>query len=167
MANQFGGNPGTCISWANGLTSVLLARIAVAAAELYRTAWEREFARWIATIDQNRGPLGCIGFDLDEIPWGTATEFPDRRRFVLEAVVHAASSEVAYHLPYYPNPDREEVHRELLREYALMLHHFDPDLSTHPPATEWKYFYPPADVMCRRHHLFCHADGCMVCPDAT
>ena len=60
MANQFAGNPGTCISWANGLTSVLLARIAVAAAELYQSEWEREFARWVATIDQNRGPLGCI-----------------------------------------------------------------------------------------------------------
>jgi hypothetical protein len=165
MANQFAGNPGTCISWANGLTSVMLARVTVAAAELARTDWEDQFARWIATIDQNRGPLGCVGFDLDELPWGTAAEFPDRRRFVVEAVVHAASTEVAHRLPYYPNPAREDLHRELLREYALMAHHFDPSLSPNTPATDWPYLFPPSDVMCRRHHLFCHSGGCMVCSD--
>lgn len=165
MANQFGGNPGECISWSNGLTGVLLARIAVAAAELYQTDWEYEFARWIATIDQNRGPLGCVGFDLADLPWGTAAEFPDRRRFVVEAVVHAASREVAYRLPYYPNPDREDMHRECLRQFALMVHHYNPTRADGPPATGWPYLFPPTAVLCERHRLFRHEQGCMVCPD--
>lgn len=166
MANQFGGNPGTSISWANGLTTVLLARIAVAATELYQTDWEREFARWIATIDQNRGPLGCVGFDLTDIPWGNPTVLIDHKRFVVDAVVHAASMEVAHRLPYYPNPMREDLHRECLRGFALMVYHFDPGLSPNPPAEGWPYLFPQSDVVCRRHHLFCHAEGCMVCPDA-
>jgi hypothetical protein len=164
VANQFGGMPGEYVSWSNGLTSVLLARIAVAAAELYHTDWEYEFARWIATIDQNRGPLGCVGFDLHDLPWGSSALLPERRRFVVEVVVHAASREVAYRLPYYPNPEREEAHRECLREYALMVHRFAP-----PPeatfSTQWPYLFPPNDVLCRFHRLFCHANGCMVCAD--
>lgn len=165
MANQFGGNPGEWISWANGLTTVLLARISVAAAELYQSEWEREFARWIATIDQNRGPLGCVGFDLDELPWGSESEFVDQKRFVVEAVVHAASTEVAYRLPYYPNPYREDLHRECLRKYALLVLHFDPTLCQRPRADNLPYLFPPSDILCLRHRLFCHAEGCMVCPD--
>ncbi len=164
MANQFGGMPGEWVSWSNGLTSVLLARIAVAAAELYQTDWEYEFARWIATIDQNRGPLGCVGFDLDALPWGEATARAARRRFVVEAVVHAASREVAHRLPYYPNPDREDAHRECLRRFALMAHHFDPPPEATFPAT-WPYLFPPGDALCRSHRLFCHSGGCMVCAD--
>jgi hypothetical protein len=167
MANQFGGNPGVCISWSNGLTGVLIARIAVAAAELYQNDWEFEFARWIATVDQNRGPLGCVGFDLTDIPWGAENELLSRKKFVVEVVVHAASREVACRLPYYPNPDREEFHRECLREFALMVHHFEPALATSPPSSSWHYLFLPSEVFCRRHRLFCHAGGCMVCPDDT
>jgi hypothetical protein len=165
VANQFMGNPGEIISWANGLTCVLLARIAVAAAELFRTEWECEFARWVATIDQNRGPLGCVGFDLIELPWGTPDESADRKQFVLEAVVHAASREVAERLPYYPNPEREDAHRECLRQFALMVHHFDPSRWDEPVGRAWPYLFPPSDEMCPRHRLFRHAEGCMVCPD--
>jgi hypothetical protein len=166
MANEFGGNPGESISWANGLTSVLLARIAIAAAELYESDWEREFARWIATIDQNRGPPGCVGFDLCKIPWGTADELPNHKRFVVDAVVHGASREVAYRLPYYPNPKKEELHRECLREFALMVHHYDPASFGEKWAGSWNYLFPPRDMVCVRHRLFCHAEGCMVCPDS-
>ena len=167
MANQFGGNPGEYISWSNGLTGVLLARIAVAAAELYQTDWEYEFARWIATIDQNCGPLGCVGFDLADIPWGTLAQFPDRKRFVVEVVVHAASREVAYRLPYYPNPDREDIHRECLRQFALMVHHFDPSRIDCLPASAWPYLFSPTAMLCERHRLFRHELGCMVCPDES
>jgi hypothetical protein len=166
VANQFAGNPGERVSWSNGLTSVLLARIAVAAAELYETEWQRDFARFVATHDQNRGPLGCVGFDLIDIPWGESdAEYAANKRFVMEAVVHAASREVAYRLPYYPNPGREDAHRECLRRYALLVHHFDRNTFPRPWATDWTYLFPPAEVVCTRHRLFCHAAGCMVCPD--
>jgi hypothetical protein len=166
MANQFGGNPGVSISWANGLTAVLLARVAVAAVALARADWERGFARWIATADQAWRGIGCVGFDLDELPWGAATDFADRRRFVVEVVTHAASTEVAHRLPYYPNPDREDDHRELLLEYATMVRHFDPALSPHPPAADWPYSADPSDVLCPHHHLYRHQWGCMVCADS-
>ncbi len=74
MANQFTGNPGEVVSWSNALTTVLLARIAVAAAELHETDWQRDFARFVATYDQDRGPLGCVSFDLSDIPWGESDE---------------------------------------------------------------------------------------------
>lgn len=164
MANQFGGNPGERISWANGLTSVLFAWIAVAAAELHQTEWQREFARWVATVDQNHLPLGCVGFDLIDIPWGEEG-YCVNKQFVLEAVVHAASREVAYRLPYYPNPGREDVHRECLRAFALMAHHFDRAFIPRPWADAWPYRLPPGDVVCVRHRVFCHHLGCVVCPD--
>ena len=167
MANQFRGNPDEIISWPNGLTCVLLARIAVAAAELYQTDWQRNFARFVATYDQNRGPIGCVGFDLSEIPWGESEEeYTTNKRFVVEAVVHAASREVAPRLPYYPNPEREAAHRECLRAFALLVHLFDRNRWPEPRPVGWNWFFPPADVVCVRHRLFCHAYGCMVCPDA-
>ena len=105
MANTFTGNPDEHISWSNGLTTVMLARIAVAAAELYRSEWHRDFAMWVATRDQVHTGLGCVGFDLIRLPWGDSPEeFAANRQFVVEAVVHAASREVALRLPYYPNP---------------------------------------------------------------
>ncbi len=166
MANQFLGNPDEMVSWANGLTSVLLARVAVAAAELCETDWQRDFARSVATYDQNRGPLGCVSFDLIDIPWGASDdEYEANKRFVLEAVVHAASDEVANRLPYYPNPAREEAHRESLRAFALLVYHFDRTRFAQPWATAWSYLFPPADVICVRHRMFCHAGGCMACPD--
>ncbi len=166
VANEFRGNPGECVSWSNGLTTVLLARLAVAAAELCESNWQYEFARWIATYDQNRGPLGCVNFDLIDIPWGeTQEEFAVNQRFVVEVAVYAASQEVAYRLPYYPNPDREDFHRESLRAFALMVHHFDRSLFSEPLPTEWKYHFAPTDFVCVQHRLFCHAEGCMVCPD--
>src|ERR1044071_5465232 len=105
MANQFLGNPGENISWSNGATTVLLARIAVAAAELYRDDWEYELARWVATLDHNAGLTGIVGFDLIDIPWGSTDEsFEQHRKFVAEVVVHAACAEGTRNLPYYPNP---------------------------------------------------------------
>lgn len=166
MANQFLGNPGECISWANGLTTVLLARIAVAAAELCVTPWQGEFAKWVATVDQNRGPLGCVGFDLSDIPWGESEQvYEANKRFVVDACVHAASNEVALRLPYYPNPDREEYHSESLRTFALMVQHFDRTLWNEPRPAMWGYLFPPTDELCPRHGLFRHGQGCMVCMD--
>jgi hypothetical protein len=83
----------------------------------------------------------------------------------VEAVVHAASNEVASRLPYYPNPEREPLHRECLREFALLIHRFDRTLWNEPRPTGWKWFFPPSDVTCVRHRMFCHSYGCMVCPD--
>ena len=161
------GNPGEMLSWANGLTGVLLARIAVAAAELHATEWQRDFARFVATYDQNRGPPGCVSFDLIDIPWGEGDEeYAPNKQFVVEAVVHSASREIALRLPYYPHPEREDLHRECLRRYALLVHHFDRALFPQPWPVMWPYLFPPADVVCLRHRLFCHAAGCMVCPDA-
>ncbi len=166
MANQFQGNPDETVSWSNGLTCVLLARIAVAAAELCETEWQLKFARFVATYDQNRGPLGCVSFDLIDIPWGGSDEeYASNKKFVLEVVVHAASREIAHRLPYYPNPEREDAHREFLRRYALLVHHFDRARFPQPWANTWRYFFPPAADVCVRHGLFCHAGGCMVCPD--
>lgn len=166
MANEFGGNLGESIAWRNGLTSVLLARIAVAAAEMYSTDWECEFARWIATVDQTRGAPGFVGFDLEEIPWGEPPEAEARKQFVVEVVVHAASREIAYRLPYYPNPLQEDLHRECLRTFALMVHHFDLARRPEPRPESWPYLFRPTDAMCVRHRVFCHELGCMVCPDA-
>jgi hypothetical protein len=168
VVNQFMGNPDERVSWSNGLTTVLLARIAVAAAELYETDWQRDFARFVATYDQDRGSLRCVNFDLSEIPWGERDEeYAANKRFVMEAVVHAASTEVAYRLPYYPNAHREALHRECLRKFALMVYHFDRALWPDNQPTEWKWFFPPSDVMCASHRLFCHVYGCMVCPDTV
>jgi hypothetical protein len=55
------------IRMSNGLTSVFVSVLALAASELAETDRPRGFAVWFASHDQLYG-LGMVGFDTSELP---------------------------------------------------------------------------------------------------
>jgi hypothetical protein len=83
-----------CIWMSNGLTSLFVSVLTLAASELAETDRQREFAAWFASHDQGWWGLGAVGGDISKLPWSLDT-FAVDREFVLR-VIHAAKTRTGW-----------------------------------------------------------------------
>ncbi|MER7793540.1 hypothetical protein [Streptomyces sp. NPDC097640] len=89
MGNVFGGFGGGSggLSLSNGGTDVFLDVLTLAVSDLARDAWDFRFAALLALQDQSVMGRGAVGFDLEEIDWGTApAERARAKGFVVRVV---------------------------------------------------------------------------------
>ena len=62
----------------NGLTSVVISTLVLAASALAQTDRQRELAVWFASHDQGVFGLGMVGLDVSDLPWRADTFEADR-----------------------------------------------------------------------------------------
>jgi hypothetical protein len=149
-----------CIRMSNGLTSVFVSVLALAASELAETDRQREFAAWFASHDQGVLGLGTVDFDMSELPWSSDT-FAVDRGFVLQ-VIHAAKRTGWERLGYEP---REEWMQHCLDQFRVMAEAFSIEHAAGSEVAAWTYGRPMQLVLCPVHQVYQHEHGCVLCND--
>ncbi|MGY0059807.1 hypothetical protein ACWY4P_25230 [Streptomyces sp. LZ34] len=121
MGNVFRGG-GDGLSLSNGGTDVFVDVLTLAVSDLARDAWDHRFAALLTLQDQNVMGRGAVGFDLEEIDWGsTPAERARAKGFVVRAVDLALRRHRWDELGYEP-PFAEGY----LRRFKAMVEAFDP-----------------------------------------
>jgi hypothetical protein len=145
----------------NGLTSVFVSVLTLAASELAETDRQRECAAWFASHDQSVFGLGTVGFDMSELPW-SLDAFASDRGFVLR-VIHAAKARVGWErLGYEPH---EEWVQHCLDQFRAMVEAFAIEYAAGSEAAVWPCGRPKRLVLCPVHRVYQHEQGCVLCSD--
>ncbi|MFY1828324.1 hypothetical protein ACN47A_20540 [Myxococcus fulvus] len=145
----------------NGLTSVFLDVLALAASRHARTPWELRLAQWLVEHDPERCGLGVVGFDVSELGWSLES-FEAQRRFLLQLVDAALAKEGWERLPFQPLESSLFPALSQFRERVARL----PRQDIQVEEGTWIPEDPPAWGLCEVHHVHLHALGCILCNDA-
>ncbi|MEI5680122.1 MULTISPECIES: hypothetical protein [unclassified Mesorhizobium] len=144
----------------NGLTSVFIDVLALAASSLASTARECQIAAWIASKDQGVYGPGTVGFDIADIPW-EAENFTDHRAFLIRSIAAAKSKVDWDRLGYEPN---EAWLMPCLDEFRVLLAEFRPDdisasasMIGLAPSSQFEF------ERCSVHGIVQHTFGCPLC----
>ncbi len=135
----------------NGLTSVFVSVLSLAASTLAETDHQRELAIWIASRDQAVYGLGLVGFDIAELPW-SKSNFAEDRAFLLK-VIEAAKAKVGWeHLEYSPN---EAMLFNCLDHFAEMISTFSIEHALVKEGRIWPFGGKPESFrLCTKHHVY-------------
>ena len=145
----------------NGLTSVVISVLSLAASRLAETEHQKELAAWIGSRDQGVFGSGVVGFDVSEIPW-SLRGYPEDRAFVLRAI-EAARAKVGWEvLTYEP---REDWLMESLDHLSRIVGAFSSEHITESERGSWPWGKPEQLTLCEKHKVFQHIAGCVVCND--
>lgn len=151
------------IKMPNGLTSVSVTVLSLAASALATTDRHRTFAVWIASRDQMVG-VGCVGFDISEMPW-SPDSIQEDKYFILRSIAAAKEKTGWERLDYQP---REDWLMPCLDKFANMIEQFDIAHAVQDKARIWRLGgLPPEHVLCPIHRVYEHAYGCPVCHDGS
>ncbi|MEW9515434.1 hypothetical protein [Streptomyces tubercidicus] len=160
MGNVFGGGKQS-LYLSNGGTEVFIDVLMLAVSDLASDRWDYRFAALLTQQDQNVMGRGAVGFDLQDIAWGTTPqERAEAKGFVLRATALALSrhrwSELGYDPPFAQN---------YLRQFKAMVESFVPTDHTHLtgdfPTPEER-----AMASCSLHRILSalpHWNGCLLC----
>lgn len=148
----------------NGIAGALLARVAAVAGHLADLDWEIKFAKFLGIQDQTICGSGCIGFDLDQLPWSTRqAEFERQRRFAIETTRFAAEIWCGKLTRASTDAFEEEKQSGWLRELADLIAGFEISKVAGSIPREWDFWLDPTDKRCPEHGAFKHAHGCLIC----
>lgn len=150
------------VQMSNGLTSVFVSVLLLAASTLAQTDRQREFAVWFASHDQNVFGLGVVGFDVNELPW-RAEAFETDRDFVLGAIEAAKAKTGWVRLGYLL---REDWVLDCLENFQRLVASFDIRDAGTNSETNWSFGDRPLSfTLCAEHAVYCHSAGCILCND--
>jgi hypothetical protein len=154
--------PGTApVRMSNGLTSVLLDVLCLAACRHAASDWEKRLAYFLVQHDQSRIGLGMADLDVAQFGW-TAANFEDEKRFVV-AVVDAALTKSGWaRLGFEPRLDSIIPTLEKLREMVVA---FPASAIVGPDVHTWKPEELPTKGECEVHGVYLHELGCILCND--
>lgn len=153
--------PPTFVQMSNGLTSVVIAVLAMATAAEATTPSQRMLAGAIASRDQSFLGGGVAGFSLCKLPWDRST-FEEDRDFLVRACARAAAGQDWSLLDYEP---RHDWTTDRLVGIAALLEALEPTDVVDPPEWLWRLMCEVPVEMCETHHVFLHREGCVVCND--
>jgi len=150
------------VRMSNGMTSVFIAVLSLAASDLAQTDRHRELAVSLASHDQGVFGIGCVNFDVSELPWSRET-FTADRAFLLD-VINAAQGKAGWErLGYEPN---EWSARSRLAELAALIRALRVEDALAGPRHVWRYTDPPVQfALCPTHKVYLHSGGCVLCND--
>ena len=149
------------LEMSNGLTSVFVSTLSLAASRLARTAGEQVMAAWFGSRDQGVFGTGVVGFDIADMPW-SADDFPGDRAFVLRAIAAAGARLGWEALGYEPRADWLTAS---LDHFARMAEAFSPEHIAGSEGRTWPWGRPEQSTRCPKHQVFQHVAGCVVCND--
>lgn len=81
------------LQWRNGRTFVVFSVLIINGSRLAKTRREAEFVLWLAQREQDVFGLGCVGFDLGDLPW-SLDNFEGEKKFLLK-VIESAKEELS------------------------------------------------------------------------
>jgi hypothetical protein len=145
----------------NGLTSVVISLLALNGSALAATDAEKELVVWLASHDQNCFGIGAVGFDLSDIPW-TTERFEAEKSFLLNVIRRAKSKQDWVLLRYEP---REDWVYDCLEMLHQMISHFFKEYINPRSALNWQVKKPATFIVCQKHGVLHHLNGCVVCND--
>lgn len=152
----------TGVQMNNGLTSVFVSVLALAASSLATTDRQRLFAVWFASRDQGVFGGGMVGFDVSELPWSEA-DFEADKDFVVR-VIEAAQARTGWQRLDY-QPHQEWVQQSLEGFYTLIAV-FEITHACHSLAQIWPFGQPNSPFeQCPLHQVYLHEYGCVICND--
>ena len=146
----------------NGLTSVFVSVLAIAASALASNDRERLIAVWLASHDQGVFGRGVVDFDISEMPWAH-DHFLKEKAFVLE-VIGAGLSRLGWNkLGYSPQEESVFACLDEFRNMISVLSQEHVDTFAEP---NWPCGGPPNEFkLCERHSAYLHSGGCVLCND--
>ena len=145
----------------NGLTSVVIALLALSGSALAATDAEKDIVVWLASRDQHIFGLGAVDFDLSDIPW-TAEQFEAEKSFLLKVIRRAQSKQDWGMLEYEP---REDWAIDSLETLYRMVSHFFQEYIDPDSALNWQTEKPTMYSVCQKHGVLHHRSGCVICND--
>ncbi|MGW5120853.1 hypothetical protein ACWEQ8_36260 [Streptomyces noursei] len=160
MGNVFrGGDQRLYLS--NGGTEVFIDVLMLAVSDLADDVWDYRFAALLTLQDQNVMGRGAVGFDLQDIEWGSTPRDRTRSKdFVLRATTLALTSHRWSELGYAP-----AFARDYLNQFKAMVESFVPADDTHLVGD-----FPGPDeramASCTQHRILSalpHWEGCFLC----
>ena len=123
------------IRMSNGLTSVFVSVLSLAASSLAESDWQRQLAVWFASNDQSLTGRGTVSFDIGELPWSRET-FVGDRAFVLR-VIEAAKAKAGWErLGYEPSEERLQP---CLDQFRAMVEAFVAEHASSEETTSWPF----------------------------
>ncbi|WP_405752463.1 hypothetical protein OHA19_32205 [Streptomyces sp. NBC_00012] len=162
MGNTFHGG-GRSLSMSNGGTDVFVDVLVLAVSDLAESVWQYRFATLLTLQDQGAMGRGVVGFDLEEIDWGSSTdERATAKDFILRVIDLALRRHRWDELGYEP-PFAEGY----LRQYREMVVTFDP-AGAERQSGRFPFPGPEEAAMasCVRHRVLCapaYWDACVFC----
>jgi len=149
------------LEMSNGLTSVFVSVVSLAASRLAQTPNEQVMAAWFGSRDQGAYGSGVVGFDVGDMPW-SSSGFPGNRGFVLRTIA-AAKTRVGWDaLGYEPRADWLAAS---LDHFAGMVEAFSPEDIAGSKSRSWPWGMPERLSLCAKHKVFQHVAGCVICND--
>ncbi|MFI9046080.1 hypothetical protein [Streptomyces sp. NPDC053427] len=160
MGNVFGGGKQS-LYLSNSGTEVFIDVLMLAVSDLASDEWDYRFAALLTLQDQNVMGRGAVGFELQDIAWGTTPrERAEAKGFVLRATALALSRhrwcELGYDPPFAQN---------YLCQFKAMVESFVPTDGAHLaggfPTPEER-----AMASCSQHRILSalpHWNGCFRC----
>ncbi|MFF4694330.1 hypothetical protein [Streptomyces chattanoogensis] len=160
MGNVFGGGE-LSLYLSNGGTEGFIDVLMLAVSDLADDVWDYRFAGLLTLQDQNVMGRGAVGFDLQDIAWGTTPRERARSKdFVLRATALALSchrwSELGYDPPFA---------HDYLHQFKAMVESFVPADVAHLFGD-----FPGPDegamASCSQHRILSalpHWEGCFLC----
>ncbi|WP_336054771.1 hypothetical protein [Streptomyces sp. CA2R101] len=160
MGNVFGGGEQR-LYLSNGGTEVFIDVLMLAVSDLADDVWDYRFAALLTLQDQNVMGRGAVGFDLQDIAWGSTPRGRARSKdFVLRATTLALTRHRWSELEYAP-----AFARDYLNQFKAMVESFVPTHDTHLVGD---FPGPDARAMasCSQHRILSalpHWEGCFLC----
>lgn len=146
------------VQMSNGLTSVFIAVLSLAASSLAKSDRQRELAVWLAGHDQGVFGIGMVGFDIADLPWHSSAD----RDFLLAAVRAAKAKTGWERMDYVPREDWVFDRLDHFRELILA---FDLSHASRDAESSWNDARPASFEACSKHDVYLHSGGCVVCND--
>ena len=149
------------IRMTNGLTSVFISVLCLAASALAVRDHERARAASLAEHDQGLHGVGTVSFDVSDLPWLSDSLVEDQD--FLRRVVAAARARTGWEkLGYMP---REAPLQSCLEQFGALVDAFViasvrgglPEVQPRTDPKRW--------VLCPVHQVYEHEDGCVLCHD--
>ena len=150
---------GLFLQLSNGGTSVFVSVMTLSGSDLAKSQLEIDLITWIASQDQSILGLGMVSFDLGEMPWSQSLdEFIHQKEFLNSVIERVKTLEDLSLLDYEPPfvLDYMETFQKMLNEFEFEFVSQD--------EVYWP-LKPEKNIKCKKHGVFKHRKGCVVCND--
>ncbi|MDE6596718.1 MAG: hypothetical protein K2K44_12025 [Oscillospiraceae bacterium] len=170
MANiiSFNGNitpDDDSLQMSNGLTDAFINVLALSGSELAQTESEKRMIVYLSEKDQGIIGIGCVGFDIVEMPWDKKT-FEEDKRFII-SIINGARNKIGWEkLDYTPN---EEYILRCLDTFENLIDRMTADNICENSLNNWLSEADENDPVyggfpkCRKHNTFLTCFGCQIC----